>query len=95
MSHSRFRDSVNCGAPSMEKRFQVAKNSFEVQKDSSLFCLVQNIPGVTWVACIDLKVVLRVCKCLFRGLFGPFVTLATHSHSELRAWNSKKMMVNG
>ena len=53
--HSRFRDSVDCWAPSMEYRFQVAKFSFEVQKSSSLFCLVQNNPGVTWVACIGLR----------------------------------------
>ena len=34
--------------------------------------------------------VLRVCKGFFRGLFGLFITPATHSHSELCAWNSKK-----
>ena len=34
---------------------QVAKFLVEVQKASSLFCLVQNGPGVTWVACIGLK----------------------------------------
>ena len=29
---------------------------------------------------------------LFRGLLGPFVTPAKHSHSELHAWNAKKMI---
>ena len=52
--HIRFRGSVNCWAPSMENCFQVAKFVFEVQKASSLFCLVQNGPGVTWDACICL-----------------------------------------
>ena len=28
---------------------------FEVRKAFSLFCLVQNGPGVTWVACISLR----------------------------------------
>ena len=36
-AHSRFRGSVNCWAPSMENRFQVAFFLFEVQKASSLF----------------------------------------------------------
>ena len=53
--HSRFRGSVICGAPSMENRFQVAKFLFKVRKASSLFCLVQNGPGVTWIAYIGLK----------------------------------------
>ena len=44
-AHSRFRGSVNCGAPSMENKFQVVKFSYEVQKSSSLFSLVQNGPG--------------------------------------------------
>ena len=30
LAHSRFRGSVNCGAPSMEYTFQFAKFSFEV-----------------------------------------------------------------
>ena len=34
-SHSRFRGSVNCGAPSIENKFQVAKFSFVVRKSSS------------------------------------------------------------
>ena len=29
-------------------------------------------------------------QVLFRGLFGPFLPPATHSHSELHTWNSKK-----
>ena len=33
---------------------------------------------------------LRVWKGLLSGIFGHFVTPATHSHSDLRAWNSKK-----
>ena len=39
----------------MKNRFQVAKFKFEVRKASSLFCLVQNGPEVTWVACIGLR----------------------------------------
>ena len=35
--HSRFRGSVNYGAPSMENRFKVAKFVFKVRKASSLF----------------------------------------------------------
>ena len=35
--HSCFRGSVNCGALSMENRFQVVKFLFEVLKASSLF----------------------------------------------------------
>ena len=35
--------------------FQVNRFLLEVQKASSLFCLVQNVPGVPWVACIGLK----------------------------------------
>ena len=54
-THSRFRRSVNYGAPSMENSFQVAKFLFEVQKTASLFCLVQNGPGVIWVACLGLR----------------------------------------
>ena len=46
---------MNCGAPSMENRFQVAKILFEVIKASSLFNLVQNGPEVTWIACIGLR----------------------------------------
>ena len=46
--HSRFKGLVNFGAPSME-------NSFQFRKTSSLFCLVQNGPKVTWVACIGLR----------------------------------------
>ena len=42
---------MNCGAPSIETSFQAAKFLFEVQKASSLFCLVQNRPVVIWVAC--------------------------------------------
>ena len=53
--YSLFRSSVKCGAPLMENRFQVAKFLFEVWKASSLFCLVQNGPGLTWVACIGLR----------------------------------------
>ena len=34
---SRFRGSVNCGAHSMENRFQVTKFLFEVRMASSLF----------------------------------------------------------
>ena len=41
---------MNCGAPSMENRFLVAKYLFEVRKASCLFCLVENNPGVTEVA---------------------------------------------
>ena len=55
LTHSSFRGSVNYGAHSMENRFQVAKFVFEVRKASSLFCLVQNGPGFTWVACIGLR----------------------------------------
>ena len=47
--HSRFRGPVNCGAPLMNNTFQIAKFSFEVRKSSSLFCTVQNGPGVTCV----------------------------------------------
>ena len=35
-THSRFRGSVNCVAPTMENSFQVAKYLFKVQKASSL-----------------------------------------------------------
>ena len=52
---SRFRDSVNCGASSMENNFLVAKFVFKVRKISSLFCLVQNGAEVIWVACIGIS----------------------------------------
>ena len=50
-----FQRLSNCGTHSMKNRFKVANFSFEVQKSSSLFCLVPNGPGVTWVSCIDLR----------------------------------------
>ena len=53
--HSRFRGSVNCGAPSMENSFQVAKFIYEDQNASSLFCPVHYGPAVIWVACIGLR----------------------------------------
>ena len=53
--HSRFRGSVNCWDPAMENRFQVTIFLFKVWKASILFVLVQNGPGVTWVACIGLR----------------------------------------
>ena len=56
VAHSCFRGSENCGAPSIENRFQVANFLINVQKASSLFCLVQNGPGS--LACIGLKNVL-------------------------------------
>ena len=54
-AHSCFRGSVNCGFPSMENSFQVAKFLVKVQEASSLFCLVQNGPVVIWVACFGLR----------------------------------------
>ena len=39
----------------MENGFQVTKFLFEVQKASSLFYLVKNVPVVIWVACIGLR----------------------------------------
>ena len=33
---------------------EVAKSLFEVQKASSLFCLVQNCPAVIWVAYLSI-----------------------------------------
>ena len=53
--HTCISGSVNSLAPSMENGFQVAKFLFEVQKASSLVCLVQNGPVVIWVACIGLR----------------------------------------
>ena len=50
-----FKFRAHSRAPSRENRFQVAKFSFEVRKSSSLFCLAQYGPGVTWVACIGLR----------------------------------------
>ena len=78
---------MNCGAPAIENRFQATKSLFDAQKASSFFFVF----GLKWprghLGCLYWPqiVVLRVCKGLVRGLFGPFVTPATHSHSELSA----------
>ena len=53
-AHRCISGSVDSWAPSMENGFQVPKFLFEVQKASSLFCLVQNGPVVIWVACVGL-----------------------------------------
>ena len=54
-AHTCISGSLNRLAPSMETGFQVTKFLFEVQKASSLVCLVQNGPVVIWVACIGLR----------------------------------------
>ena len=51
-AHTCFSGSVNSWAHSMEYGFQVDKFLLEVQKASSLVCLVQNGPVLIWVACI-------------------------------------------
>ena len=52
--HSHFRDSLNCGAPSMNYMFHIVNFLFEVQKASSHLSGL-NGQGVTKVACIDLR----------------------------------------
>ena len=74
ITHSRFRGSVNCGATSIENRFQVAKFYLKSKRFLVFFCLVQNGPGVTWVACIGLKVVLKGCKVVLEA----FLNLLFH-----------------
>ena len=66
----------------MENGPQVTKYSFEV-----LFCPVQNGPGVTWVSCIGLRKHLKWSFGCARAFLEAFL--------DLRAWNSKKNMVNG
>ena len=77
-AHSRFRGSVNCWAPSMKNRFQVAFFLFEVQKASSLFYLVQNGQGLTWVSCIDLREQYKWSLGCARAFLEAFFDLLLH-----------------
>ena len=61
-SHSRFRGSVNCGAPSMENRFPNAKFLFEVWKASPKvqFTNLVNKMNKTWVIfCLTKKMLTK------------------------------------
>ena len=77
-AHSRFRGSVNCGDPTMDNRFQVAKFLFEARKASSLFFLVQNGPGVTWVACNGLREHSKWSLGCERAFLEAFWTFLSH-----------------
>ena len=52
--HSRFRTSVNCGAPSMENRFQVANFNLKSER-LPVFFSGWKWAWLTWVACIGLR----------------------------------------
>ena len=69
---------MNCGDPTMENRFQVAKFLFEARKASSLFCLVQNGPGITWVACIALRERSKWSLWCERAFLEAFWTFMSH-----------------
>ena len=98
-AHSRFRGSVNCGDPTMENRFQVAKFLFEARKASSLFCLVQNGPGITWVACIALRERSKWSLWCERAFLEAFWTFMSHLGHTVPASCAhgipKQIMVNG
>ena len=80
--YNHFRGSVNCGAPSMENGFQVAKLQFSVGKAFSFFCVIQNGPVVIWVACIDIR---ESYKWSFRSARAYSEAFLTFSQS----WDTK------
>ena len=73
---------MNCGAPLMEHRFQIPKIKFEVQKATFLFCLVQNGPGVSWVACKGLRERFKWSLGCTRSFLGFFMTFCNTCNTQ-------------